>query len=213
MKKILLLVTACMLLSLQGFAQFGVKAGLNFNSFGDIKLGENSSVNSVLEKKTGFHAGVLYKFKIPVIGLALQPELIYSKVNGNISLQQIETPSFVSSFVGTKEIQSDVSVSYLQLPVAVQMGLDLVLLRPFIQVVPYIGYAISTDVKIKDIKLDTEKLNYGIGVGAGIDIWKLQISGRYNWDLGKVADYKWEGIDTFKGGKGKGFQLSLAFLF
>ena len=61
--------------------------------------------------------------------------------------------------------------------------------------------------------MDTEKLNYGIGVGAGIDIWRLQISGRYNWDLGKVADYKWEGVDTFKGGKSKGFQLSLALFF
>lgn len=201
MKKILLLVTACMLLSLQGFAQFGIKAGLNFNKLGDIDTKGN--ISSVFDQKTGFHAGVLYRFKVPVIGIAIQPELLYSQINGQLNLIQNSSNS----------LKSDVSVGYLQLPVALQMGLDLVLLRPYLQVVPYIGCTIANDVKIKNLKMDAEKLNYGIGVGAGIDIWRLQVSGRYNWDLGKVADYKWEGVDTFKGGKSKGFQLSLALFF
>lgn len=206
MKKILLLVTACMLLSLQGFAQFGVKAGLNFNSLGELE--KISSFTAGMEKKTGFHAGVLYRFKVPVIGLAVQPELIYSQVKGNMQLLTSH-PGVSASDMGDGEV----SVSYLQLPVALQMGLDLVLLRPYLQVVPYVGCTLANDVKIKDLKMDTEKFNYGIGVGAGIDIWRLQISGRYNWDPGKVADYKWEGVDTFKGGKSKGFQLSLALFF
>ena len=201
MKKILLLVTACMLLSLQGFAQFGIKAGLNFNKLGDIDTKGN--ISSVLDNKTGFHAGILYRFKVPVVGIAIQPELLYSQINGQLNFLQNSSNS----------VKSDVSVSYLQLPVALQWGLDLVLLRPYIQVVPYVGCTISNDVKIKDIKMDTEKLNYGVGLGAGLDIWRLQVSGRYCWDLGKVADYKWNGVDTFKGGKGKGFQLSLALFF
>ena len=201
MKKILLLVTACMLLSLQGFAQFGIKAGLNFNKLGDIDTKGN--ISSVLDNKTGFHAGILYRFKVPVVGIAIQPELLYSQINGQLNFLQNSSNS----------VKSDVSVSYLQLPVALQWGLDLVLLRPYIQVVPYVGCTISNEVKIKDIKMDTEKLNYGVGLGAGIDIWRLQVSGRYCWDLGKVADYKWNGVDTFKGGKGKGFQLSLALFF
>lgn len=201
MKKILLLVTACMLLSLQGFAQFGIKAGLNFNKLGDIDTKGN--ISSVLDNKTGFHAGILYRFKVPVVGIAIQPELLYSQINGQLNFLQNSSNS----------VKSDVSVSYLQLPVALQWGLDLVLLRPYIQVVPYVGCTISNDVKIKDLQMDTEKLNYGVGLGAGLDIWRLQVSGRYCWDLGKVADYKWNGVDTFKGGKGKGFQLSLALFF
>lgn len=206
MKKILLLVAAFMLLSLQGFAQFGVKAGLNFNSLGE--LDKTSSFTAGMEKKTGFHAGVLYRFKMPVIGIAVQPELLYSQVKGKMQLMTSH-PGVLASDMGDGEV----SVSYLQLPVALQMGLDLVLLRPYIQVVPYVGCTIANDVKIKNLKMDTDKFNYGIGVGAGIDIWRLQVSGRYNWDLGKAADYKWEGFDTFKGGKSKGFQLSLALFF
>ena len=219
MKKILLLVTACMLLSLQGFAQFGVKAGLNFNSLGQDDA-FNTSYSSVLEKKTGFHAGVLYRFKVPVIGLAVQPELIYSQVKGEMDLMAT-MPS--SSIGGSSPLATgEVSINYIQLPVALQMGLDLVLLRPYIQVVPYVGCTIADNVSTKSnhgldftnkLKLDTERFNYGIGVGAGLDIWRLQVSGRYNWDLGNVADFKWEGIGTLKGGKSKGFQLSVALFF
>ena len=219
MKKILLLVTACMLLSLQGFAQFGVKAGLNFNSLGELE--NTSSFIPGIEKKTGFHAGVLYRFRVPVIGLAIQPELVYSQVKGELDLLSHAVPSAINYG------KSNISVSYLQLPVALQMGLDLVLLRPYIQVVPYVGCTLGSNVstkngksemdielvKPKNLKLDTEKFNYGIGIGAGLDIWRLQISGRYNWDLGKIADYKWEGVETFEGGKSKGFQLSVALFF
>ena len=60
---------------------------------------------------------------------------------------------------------------------------------------------------------DLNRLEYGIGLGAGLDIWKFQVTGRYCWDLGKVMDFEWEGADTFKGGKNKGFELSLAFIF
>lgn len=208
MKRNLLLLVACLLVSLQGFSQFGIKAGYNFNKMGDIKIAhENSntvnSLKSAVEQKTGFHVGVLYKFQIPIVGIAIQPELIYSQTKGNVEL----------AYSDIAPIKSNVSVDYLQLPVSLQWGLDLVLLRPYIQVVPYIGYCIGKDTNVKDLKLKTEDFNYGIGLGAGLDIWRLQISGRYCWDLGNMADYQWDGVSTLTGGKNKGFQLSLALFF
>ena len=203
-----MLLVACLLVSLQGFSQFGIKAGYNFNKMGDIKIAhENSntvnSLKSAVEQKTGFHVGVLYKFQIPIVGIAIQPELIYSQTKGNVEL----------AYSDIAPIKSNVSVDYLQLPVSLQWGLDLVLLRPYIQVVPYIGYCIGKDTNVKDLKLKTEDFNYGIGLGAGLDIWRLQISGRYCWDLGNMADYQWDGVSTLTGGKNKGFQLSLALFF
>lgn len=203
MKRILLLVTAFLLISVPGFSQFGIKAGYNFTSFGDIDLGKNSEYSTAFDKKTGYHVGMLYKFKIPVIGLTIQPELLYSEVKGNLS---------VAGPQGNTE-GADLKVSYLQLPVGLQWGLDLMLFRPFLQVVPYIGLSLSDDNSTKNLEWDVNKFRYGIGLGAGIDIWKLQVSGRYSWDLGKVADFEWQGVKTFKGDKNKGFELSLALLF
>lgn len=207
MKRILILLTAFMLLSVQGFSQFGIKGGLNFTSFGDIELGKNASYKSTLEKRTGYHIGLLYKAKIPLIGIAIQPELLFSQVNSTLTINGI------TGSTSQQNSATDMKVSYLQLPVGLQWGIDLMLFRPFIQAVPYIGYSFARDNSNKNMEWNINKFRYGIGVGAGLDIWKLQISGKYNWDLGKVADFKWQGIDTFKGGKSKGFELSLALLF
>lgn len=208
MKKILLIVTALMLISVPGFSQLGIKGGFNFTSFGDIDLGKDATFKSATEKKTGYHVGLLYKVKVPVIGLTIQPELLFSQVNSTVSI--MENNSTTSSPV---EASGDMKLSYLQLPVGLQFGVDLMLFRPFLQVVPYIGYSFANDNNSKNLEWDVNRFRYGIGLGAGLDIWKLQVSGRYCWDLGKAADFKWNGTKTFKGGKNKGFELSLALLF
>lgn len=205
MKKILVLATLFMLISVQGFSQLGIKGGFNFTSFGDINLGKDATLKTAFEKKTGYHIGIVYKAKIPFIGLAIQPELLYSQVNGSLEISGADA--------STIPMVTDMKLTYLQLPVGLQWGLDLMLFRPYIQAVPYIGLSMGRDNGTKNLQWDINKFRYGIGLGAGIDIWKLQISGKYNWDLGKVADFEWQGAKTFKGGKNQGFELSLAFLF
>jgi hypothetical protein len=201
MKRILILVTAFMLLSVQGFSQFGIKGGLNFNSLEDINLKGVKDFD--IGNSTGFNAGILYKVKIPLVGLAIQPELIYSQTNSSINTE----------IAGWSNLNGDLKIGTLMLPVGLQWGIDLMLFRPFIQAVPYIGYTVNTQNKITNLNWNVDKFKYGVGLGAGLDIWKLQISGRYNWDLGDVAEFEWKGVDTFKGGKNKGFELSLAILF
>lgn len=201
MKRILLLVTAFMLLSVQGFSQFGIKGGLNFNSLEDINLRGVKDFD--IGNSTGFNVGILYKTKIPLIGLTIQPELIYSQTNSSIN----------TDIIGGSNLNGDLKLGTLMLPVGLQWGIDLMLFRPFIQAVPYIGYTVNTQNKITNLNWNVDKFKYGVGLGAGLDIWKLQISGRYNWDLGDVAEFEWKGVDTFKGGKNKGFELSLAILF
>lgn len=193
MKKIALILSVFLLSAVSLHAQkgFGFKAGMNFNSMSDLEFNDlKQSVN----RKTGFHAGVLYQWDLPA-GFALQPELLYVQKGGSVS------------------DKGDFTMHYLQLPVNLQWGLNLVLFRPFVMVSPFLSYQISKDSNISGLKWDTEKLGYGIGLGAGLDLWKFQVSGKYNWDLGKASEFKWDGVDTFRGGKNKGFELSLAFIF
>lgn len=193
MKKLALILSVFLLSAVSLHAQkgFGFKAGMNFNSMSDLEFNDlKQSVN----RKTGFHAGVLYQWDLPA-GFALQPELLYVQKGGSVS------------------DKGDFTMHYLQLPVNLQWGLNLVLFRPFVMVSPFLSYQISKDSNISGLKWDTEKLGYGIGLGAGLDLWKFQVSGKYNWDLGKASEFKWDGVDTFRGGKNKGFELSLAFIF
>ncbi|MBR7156791.1 MAG: PorT family protein [Bacteroidales bacterium] len=197
MKKTLIVLCVMLFSVFQMKAQsgFGIKGGLSYNSMSDIEFAD---WKGSLNRKTGFHAGILYKIKLPA-GLALQPELLYIQKGSTLKADFAE---------------ADFKMHYVQLPVNLQWGIDLMLFRPFIMVSPYVGYAIAKGDEFKDVEWkDLNRLEYGVGLGAGLDIWKFQVTGRYCWDLGKVMDFEWEGVDTFKGGKNKGFELSLAFIF
>ncbi len=203
MKKIAILFSV-ILLSTTVYGQFGIKAGLNFNSMKDFNVNE---LRSSFEGKTGFHVGVLYKLNLP-LGFALQPELMYTQKGGSIDMGG--------------RASGDIKMNYLQLPVNLQWGVDLVLFRPFVMVSPYIGYAIAKGDGFKDVEWDNlNKFEYGVGIGAGLDIWKFQVSGRYCWDLGTISDFKGDSFgegfeDVFRAmnnGKNRGFELSIAFLF
>jgi len=117
-------------------------------------------------------------------------------------------------------------MGFIELPVSVQWGPDLLVFRPFLDVTPYIGYALSNEVttSLADFKFSSwqgkERFEYGLGIGAGINVWKLQLIARYNWNFGSL--YNVEGWDDIKSElKGLsaenenfgGVTLSLAFLF
>src|SRR5574344_1049937 len=79
----------------------------------------------------------------------------------------------------------------VKLPLGIQWGIKLGPVRPYATVVPYIGYALSHNL---DVAIDQETLkkywnafDWGVGVGVGIDIWKFQVSAKYNWALGNLA--------------------------
>mgnify|MGYP003307052627 CR=1 FL=1 len=123
---------------------------------------------------TGFNAGVMYNIPL-VSGLAIQPELLYN-VKG-ASLDAIDLKS---------------QLGYVELPVQLQWGLDLLLLRPYIFTEPFIGYAVNWSASEShtsigsDLSLDklNSRLEYGLGVGAGVDLFdRIQLSFRYYWNF------------------------------
>ena len=81
---------------------------------------------------------------------------------------------------------------------------------------PYIGYTISSSCSIQGLDSDKNKFQYGVGIGAGLEIWKFQLSGRYCWDLGEVGKYSWTDANNnimSATPKTKGFELSIAIIF
>ena len=150
-----------------------------------LRLGVKGGVNSMPEY-TGFHGGVALQVGIPLIGLKVQPELIYTTKGSTLSFQDKEVTDFRSG--------------YLEIPVHVQMGLDLILLRPYLCVSPYAAFALHDSFKRSS---DHSAMTYGIGVGGGLDIWRLQVQVLYQWDLSPY----W-GERNYRG-----LQTSVAFFF
>ena len=178
MKRILLAVLAfatlcCVQASAQGF---GVTAGMNFNS---AKIKEVK-----MDARAGWNVGVTYGVDLP-LGFSVQPALVYTQKGAKIDAQ-------VASVVQT--------VGSLELPVSLQWGPDLVVARPFIDVTPFIGYSLFNKAELKADLLDVigakmegkgkNAFDYGLGVGAGVDLWKLRFVLRYNWNFGPLGSLK-----------------------
>lgn len=218
MKKLLSVLLALMVVSTLSFGQskFGIKAGLNFNTLEDVT--ESGSVNQAWKNQTGYHFGIAWQFKVPIIGIGIQPELLYSKVRTSFMESYTGAQPLNNGFVANNIVSptlSEVEIDYLTLPINFQLGLDLLILRPFIVVSPYISYALQKGGDLTNGDWDdVNRFNYGVGAGVGLDIWKLQIMGKYNWGLGKLesaTNTTWE--EKYENAKIQGFQLSVAFLF
>ena len=103
MKKTLIVLCVMLFSVFQMKAQsgFGIKGGLSYNSMSDIEFAD---WKGSLNRKTGFHAGILYKIKLPA-GLALQPELLYIQKGSTLKADFAE---------------ADFKMHYVQLPVNLQ---------------------------------------------------------------------------------------------
>ena len=210
MKKILLIAAILFagLTAAEAKGGFGVKAGVNFPT---------SSVKDIKEvSPASYHLGVAYNLNIPLVGLSIQPALQYS-----LKQSAIGVDTGVSALDNLTMEQ--VSMGYLEFMTSVQWGLDLIVARPFLDVSPFVGYALNGGGAIKDIWTSdaVNKLDYGIGLGAGLDVWKLQVVCRYNWNFGNLMS----SVDTvengnildkykmIKGGNFGGLTLSVAYFF
>lgn len=197
MKKLATLVFIISITAAAAMAQgrLGIKGGLNFNSLKDV----SQSIEDTWSKQTGYHIGLTYQAKVPFLGLGIQPELLFerrSSENGS---------------------GNTINMDYLTLPVNIQIGLDLLLFRPFIMAGPYLSYAIGKGELLGNVPWnDINRVDYGYTIGAGVDIWRFQISGKYMWGQGKLQDAGSQPLldrYSFDEAKMEGFHLSVAWMF
>ena len=184
MKKIILAIaiTACFASQVNAQFKFGLKGGVNFEN---IKIKDARS-NIKVDNSTGWQAGAAFKVKIPGIGVAVQPELLYTVSKVNLDQEQN-------------------GIHYFEVPINLQMGLDLKIIRPYLQAGPYFGYALKSEGDT--FKDNINKFDWGIGLGGGLDLWKLQFDLRYSWglqDVSSVTDFEI---------KNNRLSLSLAYFF
>ena len=186
MKKLILsiIVVACCMSHVNAQLRFGVKGGVILDNFSfKDKTTEASKLS--LKNSTGWQAGVLLQVKVPVIGIGVQPEVLYTMHKAKVN-------------------DSDNTIGYLEVPVNLQWGLSLPLLRPYVEIGPYFGYALN--IKGDELKDKVEKTDWGIGFGVGLDVWKLQAGARYTLGLQDVGV---KDLDM----KNRSFRVSLGLLF
>ena len=203
------MLVAVLLSSNADARRFGIKAGVNV---ADLNVENVESVSAI-----GYQAGLSWQFDLP-LGFAIQPDILY-----HVKATRLD------------QVESQLGFGYVEVPVNLQWGLGLAdrKVRIFAQASPFIGYAIAQTGEMSSllggelseslglIGVDVDNINkwanvnrlsYGAGLGAGIQLGFIQLTAQYNWNFGNSI--KGQEFDAlFNKSNFGGYTVSLAFLF
>ena len=190
MKKLLTVIIVALASVTVAHAQFGIIAGYN-SSKTNLKDAASDITTASL-----WHAGVAYKINIGVLGS--QPSLTYA-------------------MKGTKVDNLEYKTGYVEASVGIQLGLDLLVARPFLVAEPFLGYQVyGNEQAIKDV---TNKLEYGFGIGIVADVL-MHLHLRMEWykNLGNLAgsnatDAGNAALDVLKKSNYQGVKITAGFFF
>ncbi len=186
--------------------RFGVKAGVNVTNL-DVQAG----IPPVL----GYSAGLTWQWNLP-LGFAIQPDLLYHVKASRLS--EINSETF--------------GMGYVELPVNLQWGLRFAQdnVRVFAQASPFIGYAIAQSGEINPIRTgnaeidgalsssgldkwtNINRFSYGAGLGLGVQLWGLQVTAQYTWNLGQLVNIKDTSLSDFNDKNFGGYVVSVALM-
>jgi hypothetical protein len=164
MKKVILVMCLAIGFSQISNAQvaFGVKAGINYNSNSIENVSED--VFGGAKSKTGFHAGVWTRLKVPVLGLYVRPELVYTNLQNEIvytAVGEVTTHTFQK----------------IDIPVLLGkkiFGIGNVFIGPSFQ------YILDSDFDVDNISgIDADGFTMGLQFGGGVEFGKLGIDIRW----------------------------------
>ena len=168
MKKVILIICLVFAFGQTTNAQlhFGIKGGVNYNSESIIAVTEN--VFKGAESKTGYHAGIWLRAKIPLLGLYIRPELIYTNLESSIT--------YSPARIGANALQTDFSFQKIDIPVLFGKKFFSV---GNIFIGPSFQYVLTQGFDVSDISEVTgDGFTVGLQIGAGIEFGKLGIDVR-----------------------------------
>jgi len=159
----------------QAQVAFGVKGGINYNS-SSIK-DVTANVFSGAEGKAGYHAGIWLRFKIPVAGIYLRPELIYTHLDNTVTY----TPT------GGLAKATSYSFNKIDIPVLIGkkvFGFGNVFVGPSFQ------YLLKSDFAFSDLKeVKSNGFTVGIVTGFGLEFGKLGIDVRWEKAFSNIQTF------------------------
>ena len=227
MKRILTVIALMVVSATMAHAQLGIIGGVTLSD-------TNLDTKNIMENAKNvnlYHVGVAYKADMGM-GFALQPALSYQMKGAN--LQETLDASDPTAVPGTLETKT----GYAEFSLGIQFGIDLLAFRPYIFAEPFVGYqltgnedfrnaattaAYDEDQRNAAIQEAKNKLEYGFGVGIGVDLLShLQLSVQYFMNLGALyQDGNIDGNAMWNAVKGsykdinnyQGVKVSLALFF
>jgi hypothetical protein len=196
--KLFVVVIAFTMITDELLAQnFGLRGGLNLADM--LLKDEDGSVDTKI--KPGFHIGATAEFPISEI-LSFEAGLLLSSKGFKIS-EEIEI------FGETYKLEQKFNLLYLDIPLAAKARFDVGGVKIYSVFGPYVGMGLSGKDKLKvtrngvteeeeerdiewgsDDESDLKRLDFGLTMGAGVEINSIQIGLTYNLGLANIVPFQ-----------------------
>lgn len=197
-------------------SKVGIKGGFNISNF-------HTTSDDVDDKnlRAGFNGGLFFKASLTDL-FAIQPEILYTTKGAKFDYD------YGSGLLSPGRGEIDQRFSYLQVPVLGVITLAEVL---NIHAGPYFGYMLKADVEnnsennnfdsFEDLDEDDfERFEYGVSVGAAVELEAVKFGARYDYglsEIGKEQSFSFNGSeqssDLLKESKNSVFQLFIGLSF
>lgn len=187
LKKICLIMA--MLMAFAGSASakivnFGVKAGMNVNKIHFNK----DALNDLEPNSTGWEAGVMAEFNIPVIGLCFDASLMYARMNNSqpdINVIGADGAPYTlvdgGKIYGKNFLEIPINIKYkFQIPVVASI------IKPYIFTGPNFAFKLDKDV-LDALETHTCQVAWNVGLGVEL-INHLQIGASYGFGINNILD-------------------------
>lgn len=172
--------------------RWGIKAGLNFSN---LNLKNVPSSIQDPGNRTGWQAGLLAEFTIPIVNIGADASLMYMRQNVDHN-QAYENKDFIDLPINLKW----------------KIGLPIVgkIISPIIYTGPDFLFALNKHV-LDDFKSKSCEIGWNLGIGVEL-LNHLQVTGGYCFGLNSVAKYAGANAQDYKVKKNY-WQVSAAYLF
>ncbi|MEQ8547142.1 MAG: porin family protein [Cyclobacteriaceae bacterium] len=199
----LLIVLIGFTMTTESYAQtFGVKAGLNLSNL--LVEDDNETYSDDYEMNPGFHVGATAEFRITQL-FSFETGLLFSTKGFKISGEE-------SIFGVAIQYESKMNLFYLDIPLTAKASFDLGSAKIYGVFGPYIGMGLSGKSKYEtttlgetetgeedinwgsdEVEDDLKRLDFGLTMGAGVEISAIQIGLSYGLGLANILPYNDDG--------------------
>ena len=180
----------------------GIKAGLNLSNF--LEEDNESAISTDYTMNKGFHAGLTFEIHMGKL-FSFEPGLLFS-MKGYNYYDEWHNDSLNQDEAHYEEMR----LYYLDIPLNMKASLDIGKFIIYGTAGPYLGIGLSGKEyyydEIDGVTTDDEEekiswgnnenkdrlrgLDYGLTLGAGIEVWYLQLGFAYDLGLANISVYR-----------------------
>ncbi len=157
--------------------RFGIKAGLNFSKLSVKNL--EAAKDAATDSRTGWMAGVMAEFTVPIINIGADASLLYAR-------QNVDDNSLYEN------------KNFLDIPINLKwkIGLPVVgkIVTPMIYTGPDFLFALNKET-LQYVKSKTCEVGWNVGIGVEL-LNHLQIQGGYCFGLNNVVKWSDKVVDS-----------------